>query len=179
MSNLKRMEIPESAQRAKYSHGKRVIDGLLDISKVMIYITSLGASFVFSSITSELQPSYSSFNIKKMRLLLTVSWLLFVTALGLAYLVMLLAIFNGPEMAKIWRKDKKWLLGIFVVVIIFVCCLFGAYACVGLAIVAYQSSVGIIGLSIIGLVFIMVMIVGAVQIYRELTLQYYKATDTC
>lgn len=178
-SNLKRIPMPKSTQQEKYSHGKRVIHGLQEIGKVMIYITSLGASFIFSSITSELEPSYNSFDTNKMRLLLTVSWLLFMTALGLACFLMLLVIFYGADIAKIWGKDQKWFLGTFVVSLTFACCLIGAYACVGLAIIAYQSSVGIIGLCIIGLVFIMIIIVGIFQVYRELTLQYYKAANTC
>jgi len=177
-SNPIDLSTSESTQRQRYSHGKRVIDGFLVITKVMIYIASLGASFLFSSIISEPQPSSTSFGSKKMRFLLTLGWLLFLTTLGLSCLLTLLIIFNTVEIAETWKKDKKWFLSTFVICVIILCCFIGAYACIGLALIAYQFWVGIIGFCLAGLVFIVTMIVGVIQLYRELTLKYYIATDT-
>lgn len=179
-SSSDRQGIPasQSALGERDIHGKRVIEGFLEITRLVIYISGLGASFIFSSILSQLQPPSNWFDIDKVRFLLAVSWLMFLAALGLACFLTLLLIFNAVEVAERWRKDKKWPIGTFIVCITILCCLIGAYACVGLALIAYQFWVGIIGFCLGGLVFLVAILLGVVQLYRELTFKYYIATGT-
>jgi Ca2+/Na+ antiporter len=159
----------DSAQLERDSYGKRVIDGFLEINRLVIYIAGLGASFIFSSIISQLQTPSNSFDTEKVRLFLSVSWLLFLVALGLACLLTLLLIFNAVEVAERWRKDKKWAIGTFVVCMTILFCLIGAYSCIGLVLIAYEFWVGIIGFCVGGLLFLTAIVLGVIQLYRELT----------
>ena len=98
-------------------------------------------------------------------------------ALGLASFPMLLLIFNAVEVAERWKKDRKWPIGTFVVCITILGCIIGAYACVGLVLLAYEVQAGIVGFCGGGLVFFVAIILGVVQLYRELTRGYYVCSN--
>lgn len=98
LSTLEGVSIPVLPERG--SHGRRLIEGFLEIVRLTIYISGLGASFLFSSIVGELHPPRNMFDTDRVRFLLSVSLLMFLGALGLASFLMLLLIFNAVEVAE-------------------------------------------------------------------------------
>ncbi len=117
------------------------------------------------------------FDTDRVRFLLSLSLLMSLGALGLASFPMLLLIFNAVEVAERWKKDRKWPIGTFVVCITILGCIIGAYACVGLVLLAYEVQAGIVGFCGGGLVFFVAIILGVVQLYRELTRGYYVCSN--
>lgn len=131
-------------------------------------IATLGAGFVFSTILSDIPEPVSVFSLARIRFFLAVSLLLFMWALALACIIPLILLFVGRELDEIWRKDTKLTVGSFVMCIIILSMLITAFIFIGLVIMAYEFWVGIVGIGSAGFVWTMSIILGMIELYREL-----------
>jgi hypothetical protein len=142
-----------------------------------LFIATLGAGFVFSTILSNIPPPVSVFSFDQIRLLLAVSLLLFMWTLALAGILIVVLLFVGGEIDPNWREDARIIVGSFLICVIILSTLISAFIFIGLAITAYQFWVGIVGIGSAGCVWIASIILGMFQLYRELRRRRKKAAS--
>jgi hypothetical protein len=101
-------------QNLSLQEGKRVITFFHAYIKMVFAISTLGASFTFAFVLTDIRsPTLPFFDVEQVRLFLAMSWLLFMSTLAIATLSMLLLNFLGEQAVVGFHTESKWLWGAF------------------------------------------------------------------
>ncbi len=133
--------------------------------KIVVAVSTLGASFTFSLILTDIRsPSHPIFGVDQLIFFLALSWLLFIIALTMACVFTLLLNFWGDKAIEGFYTESKWHWAGFVMCVSLFSLLVGAFVYVCLVITAYQERIGITSLCFVGGVWILGITIAIVRL---------------
>jgi hypothetical protein len=131
--------------------GERVRTFFQGFIKIVVAISTLGASFTFSFVLGDIRsPILPLFDEDEIRLFLAMSWLLFMSTLAIACMSALVLSFLGDQAVAGFRTESKWQWGGFVMCGVLLTHLMAAFFCLCLVVMAYQLRVGFAGIFLTG-----------------------------
>jgi hypothetical protein len=157
---------PKAQRKLSPEQGQTRLSFYEGLFKIVLGVTTFGASITFSLILNELRAPNYYFSPSTVQIFLASSWLCFILALSAACIMTSFLNFYGDQIREQWgsaREQRKWLWIGAASSFILGGLIFGAFVFLSLSVMAYVKIVGFIAMGITGCIALFAAVVGYIN----------------